>query len=172
VIPSVLLDQSAGIFPVEAVIATVEVKSTLNSHELSTAHASANTVAKFMHAPPVGERVHAANHRIEHVIPYLLALDTDLTPTGKSELDRYKGMHAPADPAIRGLCVAGRGFWSFGNRQWHDSACAGGHGEIVGFVASLVNLCQRVAQTRLQPDMLDYLDTPLPLPGGIHPAMI
>lgn len=167
VVPPVLLDQSNGIFPVEAVIATIEIKSKLNSTELIAGHKAAEAISKFVHAPPVGQRTHPPSHTIEHVIPYLLAFETDLTVDGKTELARYQALHAPHDPSIRGLCVVGRGFWSFGSAKWHDSTCAGGQGEVVGFVASLVNLCQRVAQTRLQPSMLDYLENTFPSPAGV-----
>jgi hypothetical protein len=162
-LPPILFDGTNGVFPIEAVVATVEVKSTLDANELRTAHNSAKLVSSFAHAPPVGQQMHDAEHHIEHVIPYVLAFDTDLSPTGMSELDRYKKLHTSDEPAIRGLCVVGRGFWTFGGSRWHESQCSCSRGEVVGFVASLVNVCQRVARTRLQPDMLDYIEKTMPV---------
>lgn len=166
VVPPVLLDQSNGIFPVEAVIATIEIKSKLNSTELRAGHQAAEMVSQFLHASPVGQLTHPSNHKIEHVIPYLLAFHTDLAVGGTSELERYQAMHAPNDPHLRGLCVIGRGFWSFGRGSWQASACKGIRGEVIAFVASLMDLCQRVAQTRLQPSILDYLERNSPSPGA------
>jgi len=171
VVPPVLLDQANGIFPIEAVVATVEVKSILNATELRMAHDAAEKVAAFVHAPPVGMPTHPASHAIEHVIPFVLAFDTDLSPTGKSELERYESMHSPNDPPLRGLCVVERGFWTFG-KTWSENSSSCTQGAVVGMVAALVNACQRVANTRLQPDLRDYLDRPLPALPARLPSII
>lgn len=163
VIPPVLFDRTQGFFPVEAVIATVEVKSKLDSQELQMAHDAAVKIAPFLHAPPIGQKTHNPAHQIEHVLSQVLAFDTDLQPGGKTELERYAERYGADEPALRAICIVGRGFWVRANGEWHDYKCNCPEGEVVGFVAALVNACQRVARTRLQPDMRDYLDWQAPL---------
>ncbi len=85
-----------------------------------------------------------------------------LTLGGKTELARYAENYGTDKPALRALCVVGRGFWVCTGEQWHDNRCNCTEGEVVGLVAALINTCQRVARTRLQPDARDYLDKQMP----------
>jgi len=128
------------------------------------AHEAAAEIALFAHAPPVGQYTHNPNQDIEHVLPFVLAFDTDLKESGKTEPTRYAERYGTEKPALRAISVVGRGFWSWANDQWHDNVCKCREGEVVGLVAALVNACQRVAKTRLQPDMRDYLDKQMPPP--------
>lgn len=163
VLPPLLFDRAQGFFPIEAVIATIEVKTELDAPELQMAHDAAAKVAKFVHAPPVGQYTHTPGHEIEHVLSMVLAFGTDLTVSGKTELERYAEKYRIDEPALRAICVVGRGFWVRANHQWHDKRCSCPEGEVVGLVVGLVNTCQRVAKTRIQPDMRDYIDWPTPI---------
>lgn len=165
VVPPILIDQANGIFPIEAVVATIEVKSKLSASELQMAHYAAAVVTGFVHAPPVGQLMHLPERKIEHVLSFVLAFDTDLTQGGKTELERYAEKYLNDEPALRAICVVDRGFWVRSDKQWHDYNCNCPQGEIVGLVAALVNTCQHVARTRLHPDVRYYIDKPLhPLP--------
>jgi hypothetical protein len=158
ILPAMLIDQISGIFPIEAVLMTVEVKSELTARELRVADASAASVAKFPHAPPVGATAFPEGHRIEHAVPYLLAFDTDLSPSGKSEVERYDETRAGEAPSILGICVVGRGFWFRSAKEaWVEWKFSVPYGEVVGFITSVVNTCQRIASTRFQPDLRDYV---------------
>ncbi|MGA3403549.1 MAG: DUF6602 domain-containing protein [Acetobacteraceae bacterium] len=155
ILPAMLIDQVSGIFPLEAVLMTIEVKSTLDAGELRTSDASAAKIARFPHAPPVGSTAFPPGHRIEHVVPYLLAFGTDLTPGGKSELERYGEISQ--SPSILGICVVERGFWFRDNGAWQEWKFQMPYGEVVAFVTAVVNTCQRIASTRFQPDMRSYI---------------
>ena len=157
VLPPVLFRHADGVFPIETVIATVEVKSRLDATELKAAHDAAGKIARLSHAPPVGEARHSSGRGIEHVIPFLFAFGTDLSRGGKTELERYEELCRGNAPALRTLCVVERGCWVW-DAAWSDFACAGTYGEVVALAAALVNVCQRVARTRLQPNIRDYLD--------------
>jgi hypothetical protein len=161
ILPAMLIDQVSGIFPIEAALMTVEVKSELTAHELRVADASAAGVAALMHAPPVGKTAFPEGHDIEHVVPYLLAFDTDLTLSGKSELKRYDEARAGKAPSILGICVVGRGFWFRTGRDpdapWDEWNFSVPYGEVVGFITAVVNTCQRIASTRFQPDLRQYV---------------
>jgi len=150
ILPAMLIDQVSGIFPIEAALMTVEVKSELTAGELRVADASAAKVAKLQHAPPVGATAFPTGHRIEHVVPYLLAFDTDLTLGGKSEVERYDETLASHAPSILGICVVDRGFWFRDNGAWVEWKFRIPYGEVVGFITAVVNTCQRIASTRFR----------------------
>jgi hypothetical protein len=157
ILPAMLIDQVSGIYPIEAALMTVEVKSELTAGELRVADASAGKVAQLQHAPPVGTTAFPTGHRIEHVVPYLLAFDTDLTPGGKSEVERYDETLASHAPSILGICVVDRGFWFRDNGAWVEWKFSIPYGEVVAFISAVVNTCQRIASTRFQPDIRQYV---------------
>lgn len=153
ILPAMLIDKVSGIFPLEAALMTVEV--TLDAKELRTADASAAKIATFCHAPPVGAVGFPTGHRVEHVVPYLLAFGTDLAPSGKSELERYSEISQ--SPSILGICVVQRGFWFRDSGAWHEWKFPMPYGEVMAFVTAVVNTCQRIASSRFQPDMRAYV---------------
>src|SRR5262249_35292138 len=136
---------------------TIEVKSKLTAHELRVADASAAGVVKFEHAPPVGAAAFPEGHRVEHVVPYLLAFDTDLTPGGKSEVERYEEARTGNQASMLGVCVVGSGFWFQDKGVWVEWKFSIAYGEVVAFIAAVVNTCQRIASTRFQPDLRQYV---------------
>ena len=71
ILPAMLIDQVSGIFPIEAALMTVEVKSELTAHELRLADTSAAEFLKLAHAPPVGKTAFPEGHNIEQVVPYV-----------------------------------------------------------------------------------------------------
>ena len=154
----ILFEASSGIFPLEATLLTVEVKSTdLTLMVLRTSHDSASKLARFRHAPPVGSHQHDTQHRIEHIIPYVLAFASDLTIDGKSETKRYDEILQGAPPTVQALCVVGRGFWFWDTNKWATWDFPFQFGEVVAFVTAIVNTCQRTAGTRRQPDLRQYI---------------
>jgi hypothetical protein len=134
---------------------TVEVKSKLTARELRVADASAAGVAKLQHAPPVGASAFPEGHRVEHVVPYLLAFDT--ARSSKSDVERYDEARAGKAPSILGICVVGRGFWFRDNEAWVKWKFSVPYGDVVGFITAVVNTRQRIASTRFQPDLRQYV---------------
>src|SRR5260370_8149745 len=162
ILPAMLIDQVSGIFPIEAALMTVEVKSKLTADELRLAHASAASVAQLQHAPPVGATAFPELHRIEHVVPYLLAFDTDLTPGGKSEVERYDETLASHAPLILGMCVVDRGFWFRDGAAWVEWKFSIPYGEVVAFITAVANTAQPIPPTRFHPYLTPYLTLPIP----------
>lgn len=157
ILPSILIDQEAGIFPVEASLMTIEVKSSLTAGAIRQADDSARLISKFHHAPPVGQSGFPPGHSIEHVVPGILAFGTDLTESGTTELERYTNLLDGSPPALRFLCVVGRGFWMYADGTWHDGMLPHELGEITGLISGIVNTCGRISGTRFQPDLREYL---------------
>ena len=165
VVPPILFESSCGVFPLEATLFTVEVKSTLDAVELRKSHESALKLSKFRYAPPVGSPGWEPTHEIEGVVPYLIAFDSDLTVGGKSETDRYDEIRQEVAPAVRALCVVGRGFWFWADGRWEQWLLPYPCGEVAACIAAIINTCQRIASTRRRPDLRQYLFSPAG-PGG------
>jgi len=150
IVPPILFESGLGMFPIESALLTIEVKSELNAGELKTSHDSAKRVEKFAHA------VKSAT-KIEHVVPYLFAFSTDLVPAGKTEIERYTELLSGDDPALRGICVVGRGFWFWADGKWQNWAFSGENGEVVEFLTAIINTVQGIAATRPRPDLRSYI---------------
>ena len=148
-VPSLLLDEANGVFPIEAALYAIEVKSSLNLTELRTVHNKAKMLESMLHVPGAQSP--------EHVIPCLFAFNSDLTSESRTELERYKELLNGATPCIRSLCVAGRGYWFFANGQWYSVPSSADRDEILVFLADILAGYARVAATRARPSLRNYL---------------
>jgi hypothetical protein len=120
-----------GVFPLESVLVTIEVKSSVTAADLKNTDAAARELSRFRYAPPVQTGFWDDSHEIEGVVPYLLAFDSDLQPGGLSACQRYdQNRDESMAPGVRGLCVAGRGFW-FWHNEWNQWPEIGIGAEIV-----------------------------------------
>jgi hypothetical protein len=147
-VPSLLLDETNGIFPIEAALYAIEVKSSLNFTQLREVHDKAKSLKSMLYVPGPPP---------EHVIPCLFAFSSDLGPESCSELERYKEVLNGAVPSIRSMCVVGRGYWFFGDGEWHSVASSPGREEVVFFLADILATYARVAGTRTRPSLRSYL---------------
>jgi hypothetical protein len=156
-VPPILFESLNGVLPLEATLFVIEVKSTLDAGELKRADATARRLQSFAYAPPVGSGGWDSSHEIEGVVPYLIAFESDLSSNGKTEVERYAEILQGQVPAIKGLCVANRGFWFWADERWNQWLLPYPAGEVACFIAAILNTCQRVAATRRQPDFRQYL---------------
>jgi hypothetical protein len=159
ILPPVLFEESLGLLPIESVLATVEVKTTLTATELKDADDKAQRIRTYpyLHGIRDDETGELVSHRVEHVIPCIFALGTDLAVTGKTELQRYQELRPSGDPPIRTICVSGRGYWFFHNAQWHFVPSDAAHRETICFVSGLLGTFNRVSLTRRRPELSGYL---------------
>lgn len=156
--PPLLIGADKGFFPIETVIASIEVKSVLTNIELKKSEAAAAHVATFAHAPPKGGV--RTIPRIEHVVPFIFALRSSLKAGSEtSSLDRIYRARGSSAPAVRGLCIVDRGYWYWDDNAgtWTKSSTATPYSDVAHFVADIVSLADRVARTREQPDLAMYL---------------
>jgi hypothetical protein len=108
VLPPILFQSDLGMFPIESVLVTIEIKSRLDAAELKRCHASAERVAKFKHAPSVENK--PMLDAIEHVIPYLFAFSSDLAAEGKTEVDVIKNLQVEVSRSCGEYVSSGVGF--------------------------------------------------------------
>lgn len=157
ILPPVLFE-NIGIFPIESVLATVEVKTTLTAAELVSAYNNAATIQNYRYLS--GERNSETGqpvlHTVKNLIATVFALGTDLSTGGKTELQRYQEIHSSGEWPIRAICVLGRGYWFFKNEWCYEDADAE-HREIVAFLVGLLHTFAEVAETRRRPDLAAYI---------------
>ena len=91
------------------------------------------------------------------MIASLLALDSDLTPQGKTELERYNAITSGGEPPLRSICVATRGYWFFADTIWHHVKADAEHSEVVSFIVGLFDVLARVAESRGRPRLAGYV---------------
>jgi hypothetical protein len=100
------------------------------------------------------------------VIPGLFAFDSDLTENGESEIERYQRLDScnPTDPLLRAICVVGRGYWYYDNRdnRWVFLHPSQEHDEVVGFLSGVMNTIPDALASRGRPRLGNYLMTPRP----------
>lgn len=169
ILPAVLYEGTTGLFPVEAVTATVEVKSTLNATELRKAIDAAKDLAQMtfvsgLRDPHTGL---AIQHRVERPAAAVFAFESDLAADGKSELERLRELDGAGPDGIRALCVVGRGYWFSIADAWYTAPSTGDLSEVLAFLASYADGLPNIAATRFRPPLADYLFEPddMPVPG-------
>ena len=169
IVPPVIFDGKDGLFPLESVLATIEVKSVRNATALREAHEFAERLSRLPYLPGfrnpyTGETRH---HLVEHIIPTVLALSTDLSANGKSELDRMRELGFLSYSGLRGICVVGRGCWMAVGADWYPFPHAPQYAEVASFFSALTGALQRVAASRLFPQLDNYLfdQSEMPMPG-------
>jgi hypothetical protein len=118
----------------------IEVKSTLTLGDLRTAHDSASELMPFRYAPGIDDSPILREHdNVEAAVSGLIAFDSDLALSGKSELQRYQEQVGSDSPALRMLCVVGRGYWSYAHDKWESWEIGSPGGEVACFVTGIIH---------------------------------
>jgi hypothetical protein len=156
ILPPMIFEGGTGLFPIEAVAYTVEVKSALDAGELQSSHEAAVALAGFSYTS--GERDindEPLGHDFIKVISAIFAFQTDLTV--KTDLERYQELLGSSSPALKSICVAGKGFWDHRAATGWTSFPCGDLDEVVHFVAQVGNSFRRVLDSRGKPRIGYYL---------------
>lgn len=159
ILPPILYADQTGIFPVESVLYTIEVKSRLTAEELRSAHNAAKYLAGFTYLPGrFDDAGHRKHHHIEKVRSVLVALDTDLAVGGKSELERYAEIRGDDAPFLRAICVVGRGYWYHTRGDvWPKCPDTYEGAELVGLLGGVMNTYRWVSLSRGYPPLGNYV---------------
>src|SRR5262249_18165033 len=105
-LPPILYEGATGIFPIECSLATVEVKSRLTREDLQETDRKAAMLHDFQYQPGVrSDAFDVTNLYVERVLSTVFALDTDLSASGMTELERYLSLKNRHPEAIRAICV-------------------------------------------------------------------
>jgi hypothetical protein len=164
ILPPVLFEENVGIFPVESVLAIVEVKTTLTATELRSSYENAKVIQQFPYISGDRSTVNVESHSVKKAISTIFALSSDLAVGGKSELERLKDLYVGNDPPIRAICVSGRGYW-FYTTEWCFIPSDDQHQETMSFIVGLIDTFFAVGLTRQQPGLVSYLMDNPPILG-------
>ncbi len=164
IVPPILHEGTTGVFPIESVIYAIEIKSELTAAELKSSIKSASQLDSLQYS--TGE-YDTADRPIEStalkLIPAILAFDSDLSESGKTELERFKeiwGGSTDDTPPIRMICVVGRGCWAWKPTyptKWRTWGRSYELEEVIAFIATLMNTFKLVALSRKEPRVGPYL---------------
>jgi hypothetical protein len=158
ILPPVLIDDRTGIFPIESVLYTIEVKTTLNATELSAAHEAATKILKFGYLPGLtDESGKPKDHAIEKARSVIFALNSDLTGTNLNEAQRYKKLYGDGMAAIRSICVAGRDYFYDNGEYWIGFEKNDEYDEILAFIGGITNTYKAVSRSRHSPLLGNYV---------------
>jgi hypothetical protein len=174
VMPPLLMGRREAIFPIESVLCCIEVKTTLNSTELSDATAKARKIKELKNRPgryPEGRgydtilRI-AGDCLRPAPMRFLFAFGSDLTGERKTELQRYQEIDGHSDndgvPFIISLCIVGRAFHGFGKicesqDGWHTRDADVNHGEVLMFLGGLLDTIPELRLKRGYPAWSNYV---------------
>jgi hypothetical protein len=160
ILPPLLAEMATGLFPLESVLITVEVKSKLTLDELKTTHASAQCLGSLTFQPGFyDERDRVIDKPRADILPCLLAFATDLVEGGKTEIARYDEMRDGEPPSIGLICVVGRGCWYWNPERgcWFEAIRGNNYDEVVIFLTILLNTYPSTSEKRGQPRLGRYL---------------
>ncbi|CAG1000440.1 hypothetical protein PHYC_02839 [Phycisphaerales bacterium] len=163
----VLYDDRFGMFPVDACLAAIEVKSTLDAGESRDAVSKAELIKSLCLLPVVhslgsaipGSATMQLGGRPAGVATGVFAFSSDLKPDGKTELERYCEIdpNAWTSPAIRVMCVVGRGFWRFQEPGvWTFHPPTPDYDEVIDFLSVIVNSLMSISSSRGLPLLGQY----------------
>lgn len=145
-LPPLVLAEGFGMYPADASLYSIEVKTRLTKTELRdsiTKHRQLRSLTYFPHIP--------------QVIPALFAYGSDLSR--KSELDRYRELDPEADtrPAIPVFCVVGKGYWWFHEHGWKFHPASDDHDEVIDFICGISNTIQIMLDRKGRPPLGRYI---------------
>lgn len=139
VLPPVVWESTTGVFPVESVAYTMEIKSVLTHSELVRAHQNAVDLAGFEYI--VGEDAGGlpiAGSSPAPVLPILFAFGTALA-SSPHIIHRYLEISGDG-PGLAAICVVGSGYW-FRQRDgtWDEMVPNGEFDEVLGILGGIAN---------------------------------
>ncbi|MCC4273311.1 DUF6602 domain-containing protein [Marinomonas communis] len=159
ILPPILVDDKLGVFPIESVLYTIEVKTTLNATELRMAHDSAKDLASnFGYLPGLkDEQGKEKHHSIEKLRSVVFALNSDLSGNGLNEAERYRVQYGKDVAHIRAICVAGKEYWYDNGNNWVGFKDGENFDEVLAFIGGVTNTYLTVSSSRGQPCLGNYI---------------
>lgn len=166
-LPPLLLDVGFGVYPAEACIYAIEVKSVLTADQLRDALEKHRRLKQFQYLPSALNEIYKpTGPPSPPVIPALFAFGSDLALEGKGELARYRELDPDADtsPVIPVFCVAGRGYWWYKANEpaekWINHLPTEDNEEIIDFLGGLANTIPDKVLLKGRPRFGQYLLRP------------
>lgn len=165
-LPPLLHDYQIGVFPIESVLYTVEIKSTLTKGDLEQAHNAAKNLRGFLYQAATVSTPSPA-------VSTVFALRSDLSENGKKEVERYREIYEAATetPYLAAICVAGREYSiQCSDGRWNGAPDDEEFDGVLGFISGMANTYKGIALSRGSPQLGRYINPTFSKPWFI-PAM-
>jgi hypothetical protein len=167
-LPPLIYEHTTGIFPVEACVYSIEVKSVLTASELQDSLEKIRRLKtlRYLYSFYPLNFVAPIGPPSSIVIPALFAFNSDLNLDGTSEIDRYRKYDASANtaPLLPIICIPGRGYWYFGATEsgprWLYHPPTSDYDEIIDFIAGIANTIPTEIWKKGQPYYGNYIMMP------------
>jgi hypothetical protein len=156
ILPPLLFNKRQGIFPIEAVLYAIEIKTTLTRAELEKSHSDAKKLNSFSYIASE-EAAQQDPTKIERVRSVVFALKTDLASGGQSEIERYKDIYGEDQAFIRAICVVNQGYWYDDGKMWLNYRTSGEFDEVLAFIGGVTNTYRSIARSRGYPRLGNYV---------------
>ncbi len=159
-LPALMYSTRDGIYPIESTYYAFEIKSECSAGNLRDAIEKSRQINGLEYS-----RKESFPGNLSPAFMIFFAFGSDLSPEGKTELDRYVELDSAweNDPFIRVMCVVGRGFWYFSaEKRWHYQPATSTFDEILVLLSQMVVTLVRHSSFKRGPEPLfgDYLRPP------------
>jgi hypothetical protein len=163
IVPPILFEETTGIFPIESVLFVIEIKTRLTADELKSSIDSANQLRSLEYLPGEYDVSDNPTQLIgQRLIPAILAFDSDLSESGKTELERFQEIWGGSthEPPIQMICIVGRGCWAWKPTEplvWKPLPRSYPLEEVVAFIAVIMNSYKALVLSRKAPRLGHYI---------------
>jgi hypothetical protein len=178
-LPPIMYGRDLGVFPVEACLYAVQVKSRSTATHLKQVVAQGRSLAGLTY---LREACGPNGNPIQRVMPAYFAFSTDLKAPDPNadeppEITRWRAQHCQDDlqledglingvwqqapfPPLRVLCVAGQGYGYYTGQHYAHFKAGTAHQEILAFITGIANTLLRFSARRLPLPFGYYLGGP------------
>lgn len=158
ILPPILMEENSGMFPIESVLYTVEIKSILTASAIKSAHETAKQISNMFYLSPLGTKQNPREpYRCAKLHFTLFAFNSDLSLNGKNEIQRYNELRGNDYPFIDVICVVGRGYWYWKEQKWYNWEIKYPLHEVMGFLSGIHNTYREIVKERGTPSFGHYL---------------
>jgi len=164
VLPPILFSEREGIFPIEACLYSIEVKTSLNKGELRKTIQSALKLRGMSYlSGNYDKNDNPINHTLRYIVPIFFAFGSNLkTNNPEKEFNRYKELDKEweTNPIIRAFCIVGTGYWYFheeDNKPWRFIPADANHQEVYALISGISNTVQDIKDSRKNPRIGQYI---------------
>ena len=167
ILPPFIHDASAGFFPIESCLYSIEVRSKINSNNIEQTIKNARrclslSLLQADHWPApmnADQAIMPVVRNVPHPLMGLVSFASDLKGNPTCELGRYRSCDHLADtnPALQLICIIGRGYWYSVPGGWCYIETSDHLGEIMGLIAGIINTIPGLMANKGQPRFGQYL---------------
>jgi len=167
ILPPLLFEREFGVYPAEAVIYAIEVKSKLTAEEIKSTMDNFKRLQNLQYLPAILDEKYQSNgFNSAPVIPCVFAFESDLAGDVVAEISRYKKYDVNADicPAIPVFCVVGKGYWWFRScepkEKWITLFSTKEYEEVIEFIGGIANTIPEQIVKKGRPRFGEYIIRP------------